>query len=98
MPHKAVQCNAMQCNAMQCIISHVCADTLLGVLKVMRTQHLWMSAWAALAPWGWCREKTGRFMLKRWLRRIQAEDVITELVASDIQECFTIPQVCPGRP
>ena len=93
MPYKAVQCNAVQC-----LISHVCADTLLGVLKVMRTQHLWMSAWAALAPWGWCREKTGRFMLKRWLRRIQAEDVITELVASDIQECFTIPQVCPGRP
>ncbi|KAL0047080.1 hypothetical protein WJX82_005974 [Trebouxia sp. C0006] len=67
-------------------------DTLLSVLKVMRTQQLWMSAWAALAPWGWCKEKTAQFMLKRWLRRLQAEGVVTELATSDIQECFTIPQ------
>jgi len=91
MPHKAVQCNATQR-----MISHVCADTLWSVLKVVRTQHLWMSAWAALGPWGWCRDKKAPFMLKRWLRRLQAEEVVTELAVSDIQECLIIPQVCSG--
>ena len=83
---------------MQRIISHVCADTLLGVLKVMRTQHLWVSAWVALGPWGWCKDKKAPFMFKRWLRRLQPEQVVTEPIISDIQECFTIPQVCSGMP
>ncbi len=91
----ALQSSAMQRHAQSL---HVCADTLLSVLKVMRTQQLWMSAWAALDPWRWCKEKTAQFMLKRWVRRLQAEGVITELAASDIQECFTIPQVCSGTP
>ncbi len=93
-----MQCNAMQCSAVHSITSHVCADTLLSRLKVMRTQHLWMSAWAALDPWAWCREKSAQFMFRRWLKRLQAEGVVTELTASDIQECFTFLQVCWGIP
>ncbi|KAL0038943.1 hypothetical protein WJX77_002847 [Trebouxia sp. C0004] len=43
-------------------------------------------------PLGWCRDKKAPFMLKRWLRRLQAQHVVTQLAVSDIQECFTIPQ------
>jgi len=89
-----LHCSLMPHKAVQCMISHVCAGTLLSVLKVMRTQQLWMSAWAALGPWGWCRDKKTPLMFKRWLRRLQAGDVVSELTVSDIQECFTIPQVC----
>ncbi len=76
----------------------VVAVVLVRVLQQVLSQARWMSARAALGPWGWCPDKRAPIKLKRWLKKLAAVDILSSDTAHQVEQCFAIRQVCSFWP
>ena len=69
------------------------AVPLVQMLQQALTLDAWMSARAALTPWGWCPDQQAPTKLKRWLKVLSGTRFLNSTEVRDVEECFAIRQV-----
>ena len=92
MPPDSVEFSSGTSLSPQCF---VLAVALVQTLKEALTLDAWMSARAALTPWGWCPDKRAPIKLKRWLKALHCS-FLSGMEVEDVEECFVIRQVTSG--